>query len=124
MTHCHAYALDVIVKLYLKEFSSNCTSCQFNTKAKNISSSDTYWRLRQDLLHDSPTQMCIHKARQLVIQCSVSVFFKNIRVSIGLKHNPSIRNLKDGERDKYDRLYLRIVCSNKLAGCMGMGIIF
>ena len=45
-----------------------------------------------------------HKVRQLVFQDFGSVFFKNHWLDT---HNLSVWNLKDGERDKFDRHYLR-----------------
>ena len=68
MTHCcYANAHCFIAKLFHKQFDSNSVSCHFNTTAKRkfqafyktISSADADWRLRRDLLHDSPAQICI-----------------------------------------------------------------
>ena len=54
----HIFPIKFENAIFLKQFSSNRVSCCLQLK-KKISSAEDGWKLQQDLLYDSPTQMGI-----------------------------------------------------------------
>ena len=115
--HCHIYA-QFNCYLFLKEFGSNHVSYCFNATAKRkfvlLMPTGSFNRTCfMTVLH-----RCASSFR------AVALYFQEYK-SIGLTHNPSVWKLKDRERDKYDKHYLRLQkYRDKLTCYIRMGAIF